>query len=289
MQPRYRRSCSPAAQHQGHTTANPAQKTMQPPPLEQARSRTDPASAQDTASAGLIAAARAAEIATAGATAAEAKNESATAVAGTSASAATATGAKPKRATQTGATVACSGVTAAAPVQRKPLRPIRPKNVEINTNDPWWGHQLLIDQARMTHENDPSRYGLSKAGKTDETFNEDRLRSKNALMLNHTEFLERMKGSNFKHDQERELRPYGSGNPAFKSSYVNYHHSYGQKPTYICKACEHETHILSNFKVHHRTQKHMYYLNAWNYEENKKLMDLQEQPLSKKSKNYGFG
>ena len=71
MQPRYRRSCTPAAQHQGHTTADPAQKTVQPPPLEQARSQTDPArnllgtpsiGAPDTARAGLIAAARAAEM-----------------------------------------------------------------------------------------------------------------------------------------------------------------------------------------------------------------------------------
>jgi hypothetical protein len=132
----------------------------------------------------------------------------------------------------------------------------------------------------MTHENDPSRYGLSKAGKK----NEDQLRSTDALMHNHTELLKRMKASNFAHDHERELRPYDSGNPVFKSSYVNYHYSYGQKPTYICKACEHETHILYNFKVHHETQKHMYYLNAWNEEENKKSMDLQDQPLSKSKK-----
>ena len=105
----------------------------------------------------------------------------------------------------------------------------------------------------MTHENDPSRYDLRKAGKK----NADQLRSTNELMQSHTELLKRMKESNFAHDHEKELRPYSSWDPLFKSSYVNLPQRYGQRPTYVSKACDNETDILSNFKVHHKTKKHM--------------------------------
>jgi hypothetical protein len=129
------------AQHQGHTTADPAQQAVQPPPPEPARKRIDPArwllgtpsrGAADMAKAGLIATARAAEIATA-------------------------------------------GVIAAAPAQQKPPGPMTVTNDKIDTiiendkfNDPRWGQNLLINHARSArtaHENDSSRSDLQKADK----------------------------------------------------------------------------------------------------------------------------
>jgi hypothetical protein len=172
---------------QGHATANPAQETLQPPPLLRNENRADRTrdrldiriaapskGAQDTVKAGKMAAARAAAIAAACATTVEAQAASATA--------------------------AGSHVSPAAPAQRKPLRPIRPKNVEMDSNDPWWGHRSLIDKAQyahMQHQNDPYRDDLSKAKSSDETFYQDRINSKQALMDNHTELLIRLKGSNY--------------------------------------------------------------------------------------------
>ena len=92
----------------------------------------------------------------------------------------------------------------------------------------------------------------------------------------------RLNESNY---QNRNLKPFDSENPAFKSSFVDYHNIYGKKPrTYICKACDHESQVLSNFKAHHKTRKHQDYLNAWNHNEDKKKMILQDQPQSKRAK-----
>jgi hypothetical protein len=202
MQPGYRRACSPSKRSQVHATANPAQETLQPPPLlrnenraERTRDRLDIRSAapsigaQDTAKAGMMAAERAAAIAVACATTVEAQAASATA--------------------------ACSHVSPAPSAQRKPLRPIRPKNVEMDSNDPWWGQRSLIDKAQyahMQHQNGPYRDDLSKAKSSDENFYQDRINSKQALMDHHKELLIRLKGSNY---QNRNLKPYGSENPAF--------------------------------------------------------------------------
>jgi aspartate carbamoyltransferase regulatory subunit len=192
------------------------------------------------------------------------------------------------------AEIATAGVIAAAPAQQKPPGPMTVRNDKINTiiennkfNDPCWGQNLLIDHARSArtaNENDSSRSDLRKAEKKK---NADQLKSNNELILSHMALLKRIKESKFAHDHERELRPYSSS-PLFKSSYVNLPQRHGQRPTYVCKACDHETDILSNFKVHHKTKKHMANLNAWNEEENEISIDLHDQPLSKKQKTVAF-
>jgi hypothetical protein len=231
------------AQHQGHTTADPAHQAVQPPP-EPARKLIDPARW----------------------------------VLGT-----------PSRGA---ADMAKAGLIAAAPAPQKPPGPMTVTNDKIDTiigndqfNDPRWGQKLLINHAisaRTAHENDSSRADLQKAEKE----NAAQLKMNNELIQSHMALLKRLNESKFANDHEKELRPYSSS-PLFKSSYVNLSRRHGQRPTYVCKACNHETDILSNFKVHHKTKKHMVYLNSWNEEENAISIDLHDQPLSKKQKTVG--
>jgi hypothetical protein len=94
-------------------------------------------------------------------------------------------------------------------------------------NDPCWGRNLLIDHARSAHtanENDSSRSDLRKAEKKK---NADQLKSNNELIQSHMALLKRIKESKFAHDHERELRPYSSS-PLFKSSHVNLPQRHGQ-------------------------------------------------------------
>ena len=267
------RPCAPSKPSQGHPNAQSAEKTVQPTPLLQnentaSRTRNLPdvqvLGAHYTVNDGMLAAERAAAIAMACATTVDTQATSTT-IAGSAKTAYS--------------TNACSPIS---PAQRKPLRKIRPKVSEINYHDPWWQNHSLSNKAQyanMHHQNDPD---LPRPPNPDEIFFHDTINSEQVQMKDNGEQPMPLDNS---HHQDRNLKPFNSDNPAFKSSFVDYYSIHAQKPrVYICIACDHESKTLSNFKAHHRTRRHQDYLNAWNHEQDKMKLIIQDQPQSKRAK-----
>ena len=246
------RQGSPSKPSQEHTTAQPAKKTIQ-----------QVLGAHYTAKAEMIAAARAAAIAAARSTTTDAGSAQAASTAPT-----------------------CSLISPATPTLS------RQKIIEMENNDTWWQNLSINDKAQymtirrknnqnfekvknkaqymnIRRKNDPDR---SPVETSEIKIFHDSFNSKQVLMDTNGELSILLNDSNY---QSKNIQPFNSENPAFKSSFV----IYGQKRRiYFCKACNHESKVLSNFKTHHQTRKHQDRLDAWNQWKS----IIQDQPQSKR-------